>query len=240
MLLTVLEIIAFMIAAAILGVLLGWVLRGLFSKEQAEISDLRAQNRKLKKARRELEASSKAEAATSTSTTTTKIESVKAVDKAASKPAAKKAPAKKAAKPKAVATKKAAVKKAAKPAAKVAKKAASKKVATKAVKKAKVAKQPTKAERVAAQASAKLGVADIIGRVGKSTAKDDLTKIHGIGPKFSGLLKGMGINSYQQISQFKKADVRTVSAALGSFSGRVERDNWVAGAKKVMKELKKK
>ncbi len=53
MLVTALEIVLFMIAAALLGALLGWVLRGLFSNEQIELVDLRSELRKCKKARRE-------------------------------------------------------------------------------------------------------------------------------------------------------------------------------------------
>jgi predicted flap endonuclease-1-like 5' DNA nuclease len=56
MLLTAIEIVVFMAAAAITGVVLGWVLNGAFSREQTEIADLRAQLRQMKKANRESKA----------------------------------------------------------------------------------------------------------------------------------------------------------------------------------------
>ena len=56
MLLTILEIIVFMFIATILGVLLGWLLRGALGSEQDEISNMRGQLRKLKKANREAKA----------------------------------------------------------------------------------------------------------------------------------------------------------------------------------------
>lgn len=56
MLLTVIEIVVFMAAAAIVGVALGWVLNGAFSREQSEIADLRAQLRQMKKVNRESKA----------------------------------------------------------------------------------------------------------------------------------------------------------------------------------------
>ena len=79
-----------------------------------------------------------------------------------------------------------------------------------------------------------------MSRVGKGESKDDLTKIHGVGPKFSTLLNKMGITSYQQVAKFKKTDIRIISAALGSFSDRIERDDWVGSAKKLLKEVKNK
>ena len=59
MLLTIIEIAVFMAAAAIIGAALGWVLRGTLGREQVEISDLRAQVRKMKKASRESQAPAK-------------------------------------------------------------------------------------------------------------------------------------------------------------------------------------
>ena len=191
MLWTIFEILAYMIAAAVLGVILGWVLRGALGSEQAEVSSLRAQLRKLKRAQREAK---KAQAS---------------AEKAAEAP--KEIKAKAEAKPKA------------KP------KATPDRKGTK----------PSKAERAADQKSAAKAMVDIVGRVGKGETNDDLTKIYGIGPKFSSMLNKMDITSYTQIAKFTKDDIRVVSSALGSFSDRIERDDWVAGAKKVMKELKK-
>ena len=97
MLLTIIEIVAFMAAAAIVGVALGWVLRGALGREQAEISDLRAQLRKLKKDSREgqvkSQATNKAEKS-SVATTSTSAETIKSTVGTGAGKLAEKKPAK--------------------------------------------------------------------------------------------------------------------------------------------------
>lgn len=239
MLLTILEILVFMIIAALLGVLLGWVLRGALGSEQAEVSDLRAQLRNLKKQQREKDAATKAERVT-TATVTTASSASKLTQVTQSKPAEtkKKPPVKKATVSKKVAVKKSPVtkttvaKKIAVKASPAKKTAAIKKAAVKIIsQKSKPAAQMSKSEKTAKQRAAKKEVVGIVSRIGKGESKDDLTRIYGIGPKFSAMLNKMGIRSYAQIAQLRKADVRTISSAIGVFSDRIERDDWVAGAK---------
>lgn len=252
MLLTVLEILMYMIVAAVLGALLGWVLRGAMGGEQAEVSDLRAQLRNLKKQLRDKEATpSIAEKAAAPASVSTSVAPKAGIAKQTKAPAAKKkATAKKAAnkpkvnKPK-VASKaapKAKVKtKTTAKAAPKAKVVSTKATNTKAVKtsKKKVAvKQLSKAERNTAQLAAKKEVSGIVSRIGKDSAKDDLTLIHGVGPKYAGQLNKLGITSHAQVSKLRKAEIRTLSSAIGVFSDRIERDDWVAGAKKLLKARK--
>jgi predicted flap endonuclease-1-like 5' DNA nuclease len=59
---------------------------------------------------------------------------------------------------------------------------------------------------------------------------DDLTRINGIGPKLERLLNDLGIRSYAQIAAFSDEDIETLDAQLGRFSGRIQRDNWIAQA----------
>jgi predicted flap endonuclease-1-like 5' DNA nuclease len=59
---------------------------------------------------------------------------------------------------------------------------------------------------------------------------DDLEEIHGVGPKIAGLLRGMGITSFAQVAGFEGDDIAYVAAALEAFSGRIERDDWMASA----------
>lgn len=193
MLLTILEIIVFMFIATILGVLLGWLLRGALGSEQDEISSMRGQLRKLKKAKREMQAAANTKAETKTDSALIAGENTKIV--------------------------------------------AGKNIRTKPLADNKPSK-PSKVEREAMQSEAKKEVAKIISRVGKSNVKDDLTKIHGVGPKYAAMLNAMGITSFEQVAKFKKVDVQTVAVAIGSFSGRVERDDWVAGAKQAIKAQK--
>ena len=49
------------------------------------------------------------------------------------------------------------------------------------------------------------------------------------------LLNSFGIQSWEQLAAFTKADVAKVDAALEDFPGRIERDEWVAQAKAIMK-----
>ncbi|WP_305096719.1 hypothetical protein [Croceibacterium aestuarii] len=57
-------------------------------------------------------------------------------------------------------------------------------------------------------------------------APDDLKKIKGVGPKVEKLLHGMGITTFAQIAAWDDADVERVDAALGTFAGRIARDDW--------------
>ncbi len=207
MLLTALEIIAFMVAASIIGVILGWVLRGTLGREQVEISDLRTQLRKLKKANRE---STAALAATSSATTET------GTGEAAEKPETRKATENK------VPVKKAPAKE---------------KVAKKSAKKASPRK--TQAEREADQAAGMKAFADVVNRVGTSDDQDNLTKIYGVGKKYADMLNDLGISSYQQVAKLRKADVRTLAAALGVLDDRLEKEDWVGNARTLLKQAKK-
>ena len=64
---------------------------------------------------------------------------------------------------------------------------------------------------------------------------DDLKQIKGVGPKFEALLNSVGVWHFDQIASWKKADIAVVDAKLTGFHGRIERDGWVAQAKKLAK-----
>jgi len=219
MLLTALEIIAFMVAASIVGVMLGWVLRGTLGNEQAEISDLRAQLRQLKKTNRESKAALAAanevpsEQAADVSAKTFEVEgegdkaSAEISTAKASKPVARKKPA------------------------------AKKKASAGSGKKAPARKSLD--EREADQSAGQKAFADVVGRIGKAESDDNLTKIYGVGKKYATMLNDLGVSSYGQVSKLRKAEVRTLAAALGVLDDRLETEDWVASAKKLMKEAKK-
>jgi predicted flap endonuclease-1-like 5' DNA nuclease len=71
---------------------------------------------------------------------------------------------------------------------------------------------------------------------GKATEneKDDLKLISGIGPFIEKKLNNIGIYTYSQISKFSAQDIEDVTDAIKFFPGRIERDNWVEQAKKLM------
>ena len=64
--------------------------------------------------------------------------------------------------------------------------------------------------------------------------KDDLKLISGIGPFIEKKLNAIGIYTFSQISKFSSQDIVDVTEAIKFFPGRIERDNWVDQAKKLM------
>jgi len=60
---------------------------------------------------------------------------------------------------------------------------------------------------------------------------DDLTRIKGLGPKIAALLGGLGVTSFSQIAAWNEEDIDRIDAQLGTFEGRIRRDNWVEQAK---------
>jgi large subunit ribosomal protein L21 len=216
MLMTVLEIVAYMAAAAIVGVLLGWVLRGVLGNEQAEISAMRSQLRQLKKANREGKATDKPTQADKVSNASVALKSEQT--STTTSPTSK-APEKKADTPVTRA-----------------------KTSTPVKTPAKAAKKPSKrkslAEREADQAAGASAFVAVIERIGKDQRQDKLTKIYGVGKKYESMLNDLGVSSYQQVSKLKKAEVRTLAAALGVLDDRLDTEDWVGGAKTLLKQAK--
>ena len=66
---------------------------------------------------------------------------------------------------------------------------------------------------------------------------DDLKKISGVGPVIEKKLHALGITQYQQVAAFTADDIANVDDAL-AFKGRIERDDWLAQAKKLAAEKK--
>jgi predicted flap endonuclease-1-like 5' DNA nuclease len=71
---------------------------------------------------------------------------------------------------------------------------------------------------------------------GTATAaeKDDLKMISGIGPFIEERLHALDIYTFLQISRFTASDILTINDAIIYFSGRIERDEWVAQAKELV------
>ncbi len=62
-------------------------------------------------------------------------------------------------------------------------------------------------------------------------AKDDLKKIHGIGPVIERVLHRMGLSTFRQIAGWDHTDIERMAHKLNTFPDRIVRDNWVEGAK---------
>jgi predicted flap endonuclease-1-like 5' DNA nuclease len=64
--------------------------------------------------------------------------------------------------------------------------------------------------------------------------KDDLKMISGIGPFIEERLNAADIFTFRQISKFTAKDIETMNVVIVYFSGRIERDEWVAQAKELV------
>lgn len=56
---------------------------------------------------------------------------------------------------------------------------------------------------------------------------DNLMLLKGVGPKLNALLVGLGVVRFDQIAAWTAAEIAEVDGYLGSFKGRIIRDNWV-------------
>lgn len=66
-----------------------------------------------------------------------------------------------------------------------------------------------------------------------SADTEDLTVINGIGPVIKGKLEAMGITAIKQIADLTEEEIKKIDAEL-NFKGRIERENWVEQAKKLV------
>jgi predicted flap endonuclease-1-like 5' DNA nuclease len=67
----------------------------------------------------------------------------------------------------------------------------------------------------------------------KDKPKDDLSKIHGIGPAFARTLNKMGLYSFDQIAHWTPEDIDKVAKKLYTAPERIKRDKWIIEAKKL-------
>ena len=63
-----------------------------------------------------------------------------------------------------------------------------------------------------------------------SSGADDLARIKGVGPKLVTLLGQLGVTSFAEIAAWSDTDIDCIDAQLGTFAGRIRRDNWVEQA----------
>ena len=69
-------------------------------------------------------------------------------------------------------------------------------------------------------------------KAAKDGQKDDLSKIHGIGPVFARTLNKMGLYTFVQIARWKPEDIAKVAKKLYTAPDRIKRDKWIDEAKK--------
>lgn len=68
-------------------------------------------------------------------------------------------------------------------------------------------------------------------RTPSAAPRDDLKAIFGIGPVIERLLNGAGITTYRQIAGWTADEIAEITSKLSVFPDRIEKDNWVQGAK---------
>ncbi|MGN6502052.1 MAG: hypothetical protein ACTHKX_03995 [Pseudolysinimonas sp.] len=98
---------------------------------------------------------------------------------------------------------------------------------------------PRPADEVFAPPTPRQQVAEIARRTagGLTPPRDDLARIHGIGPKIAGLLTDLGLTSYRQVARLTPEEAAIVNDALGVFPGRIDRDHWIASARHLHREV---
>lgn len=77
---------------------------------------------------------------------------------------------------------------------------------------------------VAAAALTAIGIPAAIGKA------DDLLQLKGVGPKLNTLLNSLGVTRFDQIAAWAAKEIGIVDGHLGSFKGRIGRDEWVEQA----------
>ena len=65
---------------------------------------------------------------------------------------------------------------------------------------------------------------------------DNLRLIKGVGPKLNTLLISLGVTRFDQIAEWKEAEINEVDQYLDTFSGRITRDAWIDQAKFLAKD----
>jgi len=73
-------------------------------------------------------------------------------------------------------------------------------------------------------------------KAAKEGKKDDLSKIHGIGPVFARTLNKMGLYTFVQIARWKPEDIAKIAKKLYTAPDRIKRENWIAEAKRQHRE----
>lgn len=63
---------------------------------------------------------------------------------------------------------------------------------------------------------------------------DDLKRIKGIGPVMERSLNEAGIHSFAQLANLTKPEIDQLTAAIAAFPGRIEREDWVGSARRLL------
>ena len=65
---------------------------------------------------------------------------------------------------------------------------------------------------------------------GQNGARDDLSRLKGVGPRFAEALQGLGFQRFEQIAHLTPTEIERLDNQLGAFRGRIARDKVVEQA----------
>jgi predicted flap endonuclease-1-like 5' DNA nuclease len=116
------------------------------------------------------------------------------------------------------------------PAAKAAAKAAVKPAVPKAAVKAVAKPAPKAAPKATAKPVAKPAAKPMAKAAAKPKGPDNLLWIKGLGPKLNTLFIQNGVTRFDQIAGWGATEIAAMDEKLGTFSGRIARDNFVEQA----------
>lgn len=81
-------------------------------------------------------------------------------------------------------------------------------------------------------AAAEAAAMDDVGSASPAPSSgDDLLRMKGLGPKLRDRLAELGITRFHQIAGWDEADIDRIDEQLGTFRGRIRRDQWVEQAR---------
>lgn len=97
-------------------------------------------------------------------------------------------------------------------------------------------KKAAAAPKKAAPAATPAAGGDLFAVIGRAdvSAKNDLKKISGVGPKLEESLNAAGIYTFEQISKMGEKEYDLLDAIVSGTRARAERDNWAAQAADLM------
>lgn len=72
------------------------------------------------------------------------------------------------------------------------------------------------------------------GQRSRELAKDDLTRIDGVGPFLERKLNEVGVYTFKEISEWDTARIHDITRQIQFFEGRIEKDDWVGQAKRLL------
>ena len=80
-------------------------------------------------------------------------------------------------------------------------------------------------------AAAEAAAMDDAGMSHAAAQGDDLLRMKGLGPKLRDRLTELGVTRFGQIAAWNEADIDRIDEQLGTFRGRIRRDQWVEQAR---------